>query len=144
MSPVAAFELGHEEPEEDFRPALAAWDRISLAWWADEDRDHERGPLFTAERATLVVVWPTDAAGLLLADQLDHTTVRWWTPNERAYAELTKLHQTFPLGQHDFVLRMDRMRPHNMSGLLAVMRSREPRHRQLWRTLEAARRRLLR
>ncbi|MCA9568293.1 MAG: hypothetical protein KC656_10635, partial [Myxococcales bacterium] len=104
---------------------------------------HDRGPLFTAERATLVVVWPTDAEGLLLADRLERTTVQWWRPNDREYAQLTKLHKTFPLGRHDLVLRADRMRPHNMSGLFAVMRSREARHKELWRALEATRRRLL-
>ena len=60
---TAAFELGHEQPDDEFRPALGTWDRISLAWWAEDDRDHDRGPLFTAERSTLFVVWPTDANG---------------------------------------------------------------------------------
>lgn len=139
----AAFELGREGPAAEFRPALGTWDRVSVAWWADTDPDHERGPLFTEARATLVVVWPTDALGMLLADQFEQASVQWWSPNDRQYEQLTKLHRDFPLGRHDLVLRLDRMRPHNMSGLFAVSRSREPELKKLAKAMELERRRLL-
>ena len=140
---VAAFELGHEDLHAEYKPVLGVWDRISLAWWAEDDREHERSPLFTADRATLVVVWPTCARGRLLVDQVEQAQLRWWTPNERAYARLAELHRLFPLGRHDIVLRLDRMRPHNVSGLYAIQQSREPRHRALLAGLDESRRRML-
>ena len=139
----AAFELGREAPATEFRASLGTWDRLSLAWWSDSDPDHERGPLFTEARATLVVVWPTDAKGMLLADQLEHASVQWWAPNGRQYEQMTKLHRDFPLGRHDLVLRLDRMRPHNMSGLFATQKSQEPKLKRLAKALALEVRRLL-
>ncbi len=94
-----------ESGVEAFAPS-AARQRVSVAL---TDPVHGSGLLVKGPwgTSTVVVVWPTDDRGMVLAHRLTEARVQGWTLDERTAAKLSAIDLEFPLASHDLLVRVD-------------------------------------
>ena len=108
-----------------FRPDPARVHRISLAWWDPSETEGQREPILVASitsvARTVVVVWPTDARGLLDPARLraGEVEVVPWDLDGRLVEQIRDLARYWPLDRHDLQVRASGLAPFQESLRLA-------------------------
>jgi len=94
-------------------PAAGRRDRVSLALWPPGPEP--ASPEFVevdGRVVALVVVWPTDARGMLTeASDLDRARVLRWVVSDEALARLAEEHRTWHLARHEVWVFGDAISP---------------------------------